>query len=155
MSAPPKTVLTASPEEERAIRERVRHADPASLGFGRALANESHIDGVLELLSDPAVSDPIYDLPRPFTRESIGEWIVAGERARESGDGLLFVTAFPDGEIAGYSKVTVWPDRSSAELGGALKASRQGGGSGGAGAAAYGSGNGGSGICVVRNLRAA
>jgi RimJ/RimL family protein N-acetyltransferase len=113
----------------------VRTADPATLGFGRALAAESHADGVLDLLSDPAVSDPIYDLPRPFTRESVLSWIKAGQSARERGDGLLFVTAFPDGEIVGYSKVTVWPDRSSAELGGALKASRQNSGSGGAGAA--------------------
>lgn len=135
MSAPPKTVLTATPEEERAIRERVRTADPKTLGFGRALADESHVDGVLALLSDPRVSDPIYDLPRPFTRESITAWINTAQHSRESGDGLLFVTALPDGEVMGYSKVTVWPDRSSAELGGALKAERQNSGSGGAGAA--------------------
>lgn len=135
MSAPPKTVLVATPEEERAIRERVRTADPGTLGFGRALADERHVDGVLALLSDPRVSEPIYDLPRPFTRESVAGWIKAGERARRSGDGLLFVTALPDGEVVGYSKVTVWPDRSSAELGGALKADRQNSGSGGVGAA--------------------
>jgi RimJ/RimL family protein N-acetyltransferase len=135
VSAPPKTVLVATPEEEREIRERVRTVDPATLGFGRALANESHVDGLIALLSDPQVSDPIYDLPRPFTRESVTAWIKKGESARQNGDGLLFVTAFPDGEVIGYSKVTVWPDRSSAELGGALKASRQNSGSGGAGAA--------------------
>ncbi|MDT9046913.1 hypothetical protein RSW36_27740, partial [Escherichia coli] len=33
----------------------------------------------------------------------------------------------------GYSKITVWPQLSAAELGGALRADRQGGGSGGAG----------------------
>ena len=37
MSAPPKTLLTASPEEAAAIRKAVQTADPAEIGPGRAL----------------------------------------------------------------------------------------------------------------------
>ena len=69
MSAPPKAVLTASAEEEAAIRAVVRDAP------GRILAGPEHVDGLLALFSDPRVSDPIYDLPRPFTRESVAAWV--------------------------------------------------------------------------------
>ncbi len=104
------------------------------MGPGRALARPEHVAGLLDLLIDPAVSDPIYDLPRPFTAETIAKWIEDCEAQRQRGEGILFVTQDGHGGIAGYSKVTVWPDRSSAELGGALRADRQNSGSGGAGA---------------------
>ncbi|MCE9523377.1 MAG: hypothetical protein K8S25_13220, partial [Alphaproteobacteria bacterium] len=102
MSAPPKTVLTASPDEEQAIRSAVRTADPSTLGPGRILANATHIAGVLDLLADPAVSDPIYDLPRPFSYASISAWITASEKQRRHGEGLLILTAAPDGIVFGY-----------------------------------------------------
>jgi RimJ/RimL family protein N-acetyltransferase len=135
MSAPPKTVLTATPEEEQAIREAVRNADPGTLGPGRFLAAAAHVNGVLDFLADPAVSDPIYDLPRPFTASSVAAWIGDAEGLRRRGEGLLILTIFPDGTVTGYSKISVWPDRSSAELGGALRANLQNAGAGGAGAA--------------------
>lgn len=112
----------------------MRNADPATLGPGRVLAGEVHIDGVLDLLADPAVSDPIYDLPRPFTHASIASWIALCTDQRQRGEGLLILTAIPGGPVMGYSKITVWPERSSAELGGALRANLQGAGSGGTGA---------------------
>jgi RimJ/RimL family protein N-acetyltransferase len=135
MSAPPKTVLTATPEEEQAIREAVRNADPRTLGPGRFLAAAAHVNAVLDFLADPAVSDPIYDLPRPFTASSVAAWIGDAEGLRRRGEGLLILTIFPDGMVTGYSKISVWPDRSSAELGGALRANLQNAGAGGAGAA--------------------
>ena len=135
MSAPPKTVLIATPDEERLIREAVRTADPATLGPGRVLAGETHAAGLLDLFSDPAVSDPIYDLPRPFTLGSVASWIAAAERHRQTGDGLLILTATPDGTVMGYSKISVWPERASAELGGAIRATLQNAGAGGSGAA--------------------
>jgi RimJ/RimL family protein N-acetyltransferase len=135
MSAPPKTVLTASPEEEESIRNAVRNADPATLGPGRVMAHETHAVAVLDLLADPAVSDPVYALPRPFTHASVADWIEHCAQARRAGEGLLILTATPDGTVMGYSKISVWPDRSSAELGGALRATLQNAGSGGTGAA--------------------
>ena len=135
MSAPPKTILTASPDEEQAIRAAVRNADPLTLGPGRVIANETHAASVLDLFSDAAVSEPIYDLPRPFTLESITAWIAEAERQRQTGDGLLILTAIPGGTVMGYSKISVWPDRASAELGGAIRATLQNSGAGGSGAA--------------------
>ncbi len=124
MSAPPVTVLQASPEEEAAIRAAVRAATD------RVLAGPAHVDGLLALLSDPRVSDPIYDLPRPFTRESIAAWVQEGQAAHERGERLLSVTLDEAGEVAGYSQISLWPDRSSAEIAGAARADRQNAGRG-------------------------
>lgn len=135
MSAPPKTILHASPAEEQAIRAAVRSADPATLGPGRVLASPVHAEGVLDLLSDPAVSDPIYDLPRPLTRATVTGWIAEAEALRTRGEALLILTVTPDARVMGYSRITVWPDRASAELAGAIRAGLQNTGSGGAGAA--------------------
>ena len=133
MSAPPKTVLAASPEEAEAIREAVRHADLAALGGDRRAARPTDAAALAELLRDPAVSDPIYDLPRPFTVENVRAWIEASLAEQARGEGLLALTWEGDG-LAGYSKFTVWPDRSSAELAGAMRADRQNRGSGSGGA---------------------
>ncbi|NOT39663.1 MAG: GNAT family N-acetyltransferase [Alphaproteobacteria bacterium] len=135
MAAPPKTVLDASAAEEKAIREAVRNADPATLGTGRVLATEAHAGAAFDLLADPAVSEPIYALPKPLTLASVKAWIADAEAARERGEGLLILTMVESGPVMGYAKITVWPDRASAELGGALRTSLQGGGAGGAGAA--------------------
>lgn len=63
MSAPPKTVLTATPEEAAAIRAAVQTADPETLAPKRAIAGPDHVDDLLDLIGDPEVSDAIYDLP--------------------------------------------------------------------------------------------
>lgn len=136
MSAPPKTVLQVSPEEEAAIRRAVRQADVTTLGPGRVLAGPGHVAGLARLLADPAVSDPIYDLPRPFTPEVIGAWVDRCRAEREAGEGLLILTLDEAGDVAGYSKITLWPDRASAEVGGAVRADRQNSGRGSSGAGA-------------------
>jgi RimJ/RimL family protein N-acetyltransferase len=135
MSAPPKTILEVSPDEELAIREAVRNCDPQTLGPGRVIATAAHAAAALDLLSDPAVSDPIYDLPRPLTLQNVTSWIAESADLRERGEALLVLTMNPDGQATGYSRITVWPDRSSAELAGAIRAGLQNTGSGGAGAA--------------------
>lgn len=133
MSAPPKTVLVASPEEASAIREAVSNVDVTTLGPGSVLATRAHVPGVLELLADPAVSEPIYSLPRPFTPASIAAWIAEAEDQRRRGEALLILTWAAD-VVIGYSRITVWPDRASAEIGGALRADRQSAGAGSTGA---------------------
>ena len=134
MSAPPKTVLEVSPEEEAAIRHAVRSADPATLGPGRVMAGPEHAGALVELLSDPAVSDPIYDLPRPFTVDNIGAWIAGWRARREAGEGLLILTCEEKGAVVGYTQISVWPERSAAEVAGAIRADRQSAGQGGSGA---------------------
>jgi len=135
MSAPPKTVLHASDEEAEAIRVAVRHVDVASLGMGRARAELKHVPGLVALLMDERVSGPIYDLPRPITEDSVTRWVVEGQAQALAGEGLLLVSLDEAGDVAGYSRITVWPERSSAELAGAVRADLQNKGQGGAGMA--------------------
>lgn len=135
MSAPPKTVLTASPEEAAAIRAAVRTPDLSAFGGLAVVAAPAHAPALTDLLADPAVSDPIYDLPRPITLDSVTAWIGAAEVLRQQGEALLLVTLDATGRVAGYSRFTIWPELASAEIAGARRADLQNAGSGGAGAA--------------------
>jgi RimJ/RimL family protein N-acetyltransferase len=135
MSAPPKTVLQATPQEEAAIRAAVRAPDLTGLGAGTVLATPDHVPGLVALLSDPAVSGPIYDLPRPISDETIGAWVRESLRLRQAGEAVLTVSLDQAGVVAGYSWFSVWPDRASAEIAGARRADLQNAGSGKSGAA--------------------
>jgi RimJ/RimL family protein N-acetyltransferase len=128
------TTPTVSPEEQSAIRLAVRLADPDELGPGRVYARDEHADALAEMLGDPAVNAPLYDLPRPITPDTMRRWIEACADARSRGEGLLILNFDPAGALAGYSEITVWPERATAELGGALRPSAQGGGHGASGA---------------------
>jgi RimJ/RimL family protein N-acetyltransferase len=127
MSAAPKTVLTATSEEAAAIRAAVRAAE------GHSVAGPEHVDGLVALLADPRVSDPIYDLPRPITRENVAQWVADSEAMRQEGRCLLTVNFDEAGEVAGYARFTIWPERSSGELAGARRADLQNSGGGRAG----------------------
>ena len=134
MSAPPITVLEVSAEEAAAIRAAVRGVNDASLTIGRRIARPEDAGRLTALLADPAVSGPIYDIPRPINEARIGAWIEESLAQQASGECVLLLNLAADGAVVGYSRVTVWPDRSAAELAGAMAASHQGGGQGGAGA---------------------
>ena len=133
-SAPPITVLQVSAEEEAAIRAAVRGVDDASLTIGRRIARPEDTAALTALLADPAVSGPIYDIPRPIDEARIGAWIDESLALQAAGECVLMLNLTPDGAVVGYSRVTVWPERSAAELAGAMAASHQGGGQGGSGA---------------------
>jgi RimJ/RimL family protein N-acetyltransferase len=135
LSAPPKTVLRASAEEGEAIRAAVRAPDLALLGPRSVVAGEAHVAGLTALLADEAVSGPIYDLPRPITEANVRAWVEETRRLQAKGEAVLVVSLDEAGEVAGYSRFTVWPQRSSAEIAGARRADRQNAGSGKAGAA--------------------
>lgn len=134
MSAPPITVLTTTAAEEAAIREAVRTADPQTLAKGREIAGAGHVDDLVDLLIDPSVSEAIYDLPRPIDHDHVAAWVADYAARRERGEGLLMVTPDWGNGIVSYSQITVWPERASAELAGAVRADLQGGGGGGEGA---------------------
>ena len=121
---PPKTRLVASPEEEAAIRAAVRLAE------GRLVAGPEHVAGLTALLADPAVSDPIYDIPRPITLEAIAKWVADSEALRQAGECILAVNLDDEGQVSGYSRFTIWPDRASGELAGARRADLQNSGNG-------------------------
>ena len=124
MSAPPKTVLTATPEEEAAIRAAVRAAP------GLLVAGPEHVDGLLALLADPKVSEPIYDLPRPITRETVAHWVEESRALQQEGRCVLAVSLDAAGQVAGYSRFTIWPERASGEVAGAKRADLQNSGTG-------------------------
>ena len=124
MSAPPKTVLTATPQEAAAIRAAVRAAKD------HVVAGPGHVDGLVALLADPRVSDPIYDLPRPINAENVARWVADSEALRQEGRCILSVNFDEAGQIAGYTRIAVWPERSSAELAGARRADLQNSGVG-------------------------
>lgn len=130
MSTPPKTVIHASEEEAEAIREAVRGVDPKTLGPGRELVELKHVPGLVELWSDERVSGPIYDLPKPATSESVTRWVVERQAEHLAGEGVATVTFDEHGRISGYAHITVWPERSAAELAGAVRADLQGSGQG-------------------------
>jgi RimJ/RimL family protein N-acetyltransferase len=135
MSAPPKTVLHAPDTEAEAIRRAVRTVDVGTLGPGRVRADLSHVAGLVALLSDARVSDPIYDLPRPIGEDSVTRWVAEAQAQALAGEGLLILTLDGKGAVSGYSKITVWPERASGELAGAMRADAQNRGQGGPGAA--------------------
>ncbi len=134
MSAPPVTVLEVSEAEAEAIREAVRKADPLTLGAGRMQARPEHAAALAHFFADSRVSGAIYDLPRPFTAEVMNDWIVESEALRLEGRRLLILTFDETAQLVGYSAISVWPERSAAELAGAIRADRQNEGQGGAGA---------------------
>ena len=135
MSAPPKTVIIASPDEAEAIRHAVRTADVTTLGPGRERAELKHVPGLVALLTDARVSGPIYDLPKPISEDSVTRWVTENQAQALAGEALLIVSVDPAGEVAGYSRITVWPEHSSAELAGAVRADLQNSGTGGVGMA--------------------
>ncbi len=134
MSSPPTTVLEVSDAEAAAIRAAVVGADLTTLGPGWSLARPTDAADLAAFLADPRVSDAIYDLPRPITEATVRRWIEESEALRREGRRLLLLTRDETGALMGYSCVSVWPERSAAELAGALARSRQNEGQGGAGA---------------------
>ncbi len=126
MSAPPTTRLEVSEQEAAAICAAVRDADLSLLSARHRLAGLEHVAGLIALLADPAVSDPIYDLPRPFTPDVIAGWISDAKARQARGEAILAVTLDESGAVSGYSYFTIWPDRSAAELAGAQRADMQG-----------------------------
>jgi len=131
MSAPPKTVVTATPEEEAAIRAAVREA--RGLDPSRRIAALEDAAALAEFFSDPRVSDPIYSLPRPFTVENVRAWIAERSAKHACGECILSLAFDADGRVGGYTEIDIWPERASGEIAGAVRADRQNSRQGGAG----------------------
>jgi RimJ/RimL family protein N-acetyltransferase len=133
MSAPPKTILHASPEEEAAIRAAVREARGFELGHPRrSLVTLDDVGRLGRFFSDPGVSDWIYDLPRPVTDASVRAWIEERLARHQRGECVLSIITDEDGEVISYSDITVWPQHASGELAGAMRSDRQNTGQGSA-----------------------
>jgi len=135
VSTPPQTQLRVTGEEETQIRAAVKVADVTLLGPGYRLATAKDAEALLDLLADPEVSDPIYDLPRPLTHETIKHWILQAQKGQRKGEALLAIMEDESGKIVSYSYFTVWPELSAAEIAGAYRRDAQSKGMGKAGAA--------------------
>lgn len=135
MSSPPITRLEVSVEEAGRIRAAVRRADVRLLGPDYVIAGPEHVASLTELLSDPVVSDPLYDLPRPFTCENVAAWIAAACERQEQGTAVMAVAVDAAGRVLTFSLFTVWPELSAAEIAGAYRSDMQSQGIGKRGAA--------------------
>src|SRR5882672_8905148 len=102
MSAPPKTILQASPEEEAAIRAAVRAA-----AASRTLVTLEDAEALHDFFADPAVSSWIYDLPRPLNPANTRAWIADHVARHERGENLLSVRKDENGRIFSYSDIAV------------------------------------------------
>jgi RimJ/RimL family protein N-acetyltransferase len=112
----------------------VRNADLSLLGGRQILVGPEHVGDLVAFLSDPAVSDPIYDLPRPINHHTVAAWVEDALRRKTDGEAVLCVSLDDNGALAGYSYFTVWPALSAAEIAGARRADLQSSGEGGRGA---------------------
>ncbi len=135
MSAPPKTVIAITPQEEVAIRAAARSADASKINPACVRATGAHVPALVELLADPRVSAPIYDLPHLITFDSVSAWVRDAQIKNDLGECVLTVTPDEDGRLITYSRFTIWPERAAAEIAGAYRADVQSAGLGKSGAA--------------------
>lgn len=137
MERAPDTVLDASPEEAEAIRQAVRRAAHVATPYG-AYRPASHADAaaLYGLLADERVGGPLYTIPQSVTRGWVDGWIASHEDERRRGEGLLLIAHDAAGEATAFIDLQVWPERASAEFGGAVRADLQSASLGRGGAAA-------------------
>lgn len=127
MSDLPVTRNRVSADREATIREAVRKAEGIPFGtFPSRLARPEHANAFLDFLSDPAIHEPIYNLPKPLTAASVEAFIERKLEARAMGDGLLFLRFDQAGQVVGYSEFDLWPEWGAGDLGGALRRDQQG-----------------------------
>ncbi len=124
MELPPDTVLTISDEEAARIRTMIRTLDGIEES-GHRVARPEDAPGLLDLLADPKVNEPLYTIPNDVTLDWVESWIDQHLKEREAGEGLLMITRDPEGTVMGFADLQVWPERASAEMGGGMRASMQ------------------------------
>ena len=101
MSAPPKTVLDVNAAEAEAIRSAVRGADVTLLSPAHRIADVCDVDALVALLSGPEVSGPIYDLPRPVTRDTVNSGVEQARLRQLQGEAILCIMVDDNGELSG------------------------------------------------------
>ena len=131
----PLTRNKASVERAASIRRAVQQFEPDS-AHGQVVANKETALAFLKFLDDPAVSAPIYSLPKPITPTSVARFIDAHLAEKKYGEGLLLLNLDPAGRVSAYHDIQFWPEWSACELGGAIHPDLQGKGAGATGAKA-------------------
>lgn len=127
MSELPVTRMRVSAARQALIRDSVRQAEGIPFGtFPSRLAGLEDAQAFLTFLEDPAIHEPIYNLPKPLNIASVTAFIEHKLDARTAGDGLLFLRFDEAGEVVGYSEIDLWPEWGAGDLGGALRPDQQG-----------------------------
>ncbi len=124
MTKIPLTRRPASADQSKAIRNAVRGAE--EMPSGARVAMQADTDAFTALIIDPQISDPIYSLPKPITRDAVAVFIDRHLQERARGVGLLMVERDNNKAAAGYYDIQFWPEWAACELGGAVRADRQG-----------------------------
>lgn len=135
MTKIPLTRHPVSAEKANAIRNAVRAVRFPAASRRRVAATED-AEAFHALIADPAVSGPIYTLPKPATLEAARDFITRHLGEQACGEGLLILEFADDDGVCAYHDIQFWPEFAAAELGGAIRPDRQNAGAGGAGAAA-------------------
>lgn len=118
-----------------AIRAAVRAISSLpSDGAASRVPERADAPALLAFFSDPAVSAPIYSIPRPLTLENVEAFIAGHRQAQAEGKSALLIREDEAGEVVGYSEFHFWPQWAAGELGGALHPRLQSQGAGGRGA---------------------
>lgn len=126
MAEPPDTMLDVGREEAEAIRRAVRGANEVVTPYGVYLpAGAADSEALFVLLSDARVSDPLYSIAKPVTRDWVAAWIRAHEDERARGEGILLLARNTAGDVTGFADAQIWPTLSAAELGGGIRADLQ------------------------------
>ncbi len=124
MTKIPFTRRQASAEHAEAIRNAVRTTE--TMPCGARIATQADTDALTALLIDPQISDPIYSLPKPITRDAVSAFIDRHLQERARGEGLLMFLDDGEKTAAGYCDIQFWPEWAACELGGAVRTNRQG-----------------------------
>ncbi|VAW02269.1 hypothetical protein MNBD_ALPHA05-314 [hydrothermal vent metagenome] len=124
MTKIPLTRRQASAEHAEAIRNAVRTAE--TMPCRAHVATQANTDALTALLIDPQISDPIYSLPKPITRNAVSAFIDRHQQERARGEGLLMIVDDGEKAAAGYYDIQFWPEWAACELGGAIRPDRQG-----------------------------
>lgn len=130
----PVTRERVSPKTEEKIRQNVRAVTGIDRPDGASrVVQLSDVDALLAFFSLPQVSDPIYTIEKPVTRDSVARHIARKLAAQEKGEGVLTAVFDEGGQIVSYMDHQIWPEWSAAEFGGAMRPERQSRGQGGVG----------------------
>ncbi len=122
----PKTKLDVSEAEAARIRTAVRDVRTIEgvIGASRLVVPED-ASAVLVLLKDERVSAAVYTLPRPFSIDSITDWIEDHQRQARKGEGLLTLVEDASGQVVSITDFRFWPEYSACEFGGVIAAHLQ------------------------------
>jgi len=122
----PKTKLQIPAEEASRIRRGVQNVHQINGANGCSkLVQPYHAPEILELLKDERVSGDVYTLPRPFSLQSVTDWILDHQAQARAGEGLLLYSRDANGHIMTVTDFQFWPEYAACEFGGVIAYAHQ------------------------------